>query len=180
MGLKITINDVLKTHMSIAKDFVLCIISSFPDRHKLKTVCIVYRHVMLDLIYNVNMRDIVVPHAQEAVATRLLSAVRDGDIATVRRLVIEGHVDVNVTDEVGVSSLSSCYTSLEATHSGPGTVGVYSVFVMVPAAGNTCQWKDFSIVPKYFNIYYVITKVIHAQHGMSTDKCLVHSCVSQC
>ena len=178
MGLKITINDVLKTHMSIAQDFVLCIISSFPDRHMLKTVCIVYRHVMLDLIYNVNMRDIIVPHAQEAVVTRLLLAVRDGDIVTVRRLVTEGHVDVNVTDEVGVSSLSSCYTSLEATHSGPGTVGVYSVFVMVPAASNTYQWKDF--VPKYFNIYYVITKVIHAQHGMSTDKCLVHSCVSQC
>ena len=40
--------------------------------------------------------------------TQLLSAVRDGDIATVRRLVTEGHVDVNVTDEVGVSSLSCC------------------------------------------------------------------------
>ena len=67
-----------------------------------------YRHVMLDLIYTVLMRDIIVPHAQAAVATQLHWAARDGDIATVRRLVIEGHVDVNVTDEVGVSSPSSC------------------------------------------------------------------------
>ena len=62
---------------------------------------------MLDLIYTVLMRDIIVPHMQAA-ATQLLSAARDGDIATVRRLVTEGHVDVNVTDEVGVSSLSCC------------------------------------------------------------------------
>ena len=60
---------------------------------------------MLDLIYTVLMRDIIVPHMQAA-ATQLLSAVWDGDIATVRRLVTEGHVAVNVTDEVGVSSLS--------------------------------------------------------------------------
>ena len=60
---------------------------------------------MLDLIYTVLMRDIIVPHMQAA-ATQLLSAVWDGDIATVRRLVTEGHVDVNVTNEVGVSSLS--------------------------------------------------------------------------
>ena len=60
---------------------------------------------MLDLIYIVLMRDIIVPHMQAA-ATQLLSAVWDGDIATVRRLVTEGHVDVNVTNEVGVSSLS--------------------------------------------------------------------------
>ena len=62
---------------------------------------------MLDLIYTVVMRDIIVPHMQVA-ATQLLSAAYDGDIATVRRLVTEGHVDVNVTDEVGVSSLSCC------------------------------------------------------------------------
>ena len=62
---------------------------------------------MLDLIYTVLMRDIIVPHMQAA-ATQLLSAVWDGDIATVRRLVTEGHVDVNVTNEVGVSSLSCC------------------------------------------------------------------------
>ena len=49
----------------------------------------------------------IVPHMQAA-ATQLLLAARDGDIATVRRLVTEGHVDVNVTDEVGVSSLSCC------------------------------------------------------------------------
>ena len=61
---------------------------------------------MLDLIYTVLMRDIIVPHMQAA-ATLLLSAARDGDIATVRRLVTEGHVDVNVTDQVSVSSLSS-------------------------------------------------------------------------
>ena len=60
---------------------------------------------MLDLIYTVLMRDIIVPHMQ---ATQLFSAARDGDIATVRRLVTEGHVDVNVMDEVGVSSLSCC------------------------------------------------------------------------
>ena len=60
---------------------------------------------MMDLIYTVLMRDIIVPHIQAA--TQLLSAARNGDIATVRRLVSEGHVDVNVTDEVGVSSLSS-------------------------------------------------------------------------
>ena len=60
---------------------------------------------MLDLIYTVLMRDIIVPHMQ---ATQLLSAVRHGDIATVRRLVTEGHVDVNVTNKVGVSSLSCC------------------------------------------------------------------------
>ena len=62
---------------------------------------------MLDLIYTVLMRDIIVPHMQVA-ATQLLSAAYDGDIATVRRLVTEGHVDVNVTNEVGVSSLSCC------------------------------------------------------------------------
>ena len=60
---------------------------------------------MLDLIYTVLMRDIIVPHMQAA-ATQLLWAAQDGDIATVRRLVTEGHVDVNVTNEVGVSSLS--------------------------------------------------------------------------
>ena len=63
---------------------------------------------MLDLIYTVLMRDIIVPHMQVAATTLLLSAACDGDIATVRRLVTEGHVDVNVTDEVGVSSLSCC------------------------------------------------------------------------
>ena len=62
---------------------------------------------MLDLIYTVLMRDIIVPHMQAA-AIQLLSAAHDGDIATVRRLVTEGHVDMNVTDEVGVSSLSCC------------------------------------------------------------------------
>ena len=60
---------------------------------------------MLDLIYTVLMRDIIVPHMQ---ATQLLSAVHHGDIATVRRLVTEGNVDVNVTNKVGVSSLSCC------------------------------------------------------------------------
>ena len=54
---------------------------------------------MLDLIYTVLMRDINVPHMQAA-TTQLLSAARNGDIATVRRLVTEGHVDVNITDEV--------------------------------------------------------------------------------
>ena len=62
---------------------------------------------MLDLIYTVLMRDIILPHMQAAAATLLLSAAHDGDIATVRRLVTEGHVDVNVTDQVSVSSLSS-------------------------------------------------------------------------
>ena len=62
---------------------------------------------MLELIYTVLMRDIIVPHMQAA-TTLLLSAARDGDLATVRRLVTESHVDVNVTDEVGVSSLSCC------------------------------------------------------------------------
>ena len=62
---------------------------------------------MLDLIYTVLMRDIIVPHMQAA-ATQLLSAARDRDIATVRRLVTEGHVDVNITDKVSVSSLSCC------------------------------------------------------------------------
>ena len=63
---------------------------------------------MLDFIYTVLMMDTIVPHMQAAVATQLHSAARNGDIATVRRLVIEGHVDVNVSDEVGVSSPSSC------------------------------------------------------------------------
>ena len=54
------------------------------------------------------MRDIIVPHMQAAVATLLLSAACDRDIATVRRLLTEGHVDVNITDQVGVSSPSSC------------------------------------------------------------------------
>ena len=45
---------------------------------------------------------------QAAVATLLLSAARDGDIATVSRLETEGDVDINVTDEVGVSSVSCC------------------------------------------------------------------------
>ena len=63
---------------------------------------------MSDLIYTVLMRDIILPHMQAAAAaTLLLSAAHDGDIATVRRLVTEGHVDVNVMDQVSVSSLSS-------------------------------------------------------------------------
>ena len=62
---------------------------------------------MLDLIYTVLIRDIIVPHMQAA-ATQLLLAGRNGDIATVRRLVTKDHVDVNVTDEVGVSIPSSC------------------------------------------------------------------------
>ena len=69
---------------------------------------------MLDLIYTVLMRDIIVPHMQAA-ATLLLRAARDGDIATVRRLVTEGHVDVNVTNKVGVSNLSCCKTPMEAS-----------------------------------------------------------------
>ena len=44
------------------------------------------------------------PHTQAA--TRLHSAACNGDIATVRRLMTLGHVDVNATDEVGVSSPS--------------------------------------------------------------------------
>ena len=62
---------------------------------------------MLDLIYTVLMRDIIVPHMQ-VTATLLLSAARHGHIAIVRRLLTKGHVDVNVTDEVGVFSLSCC------------------------------------------------------------------------
>ena len=62
-----------------------------------------YRHVRFDLIYTVLMRDIIVPNMQ-----LMLSAAHDGDIATVRRLMAECHVDMNVTDEVGVSSLSCC------------------------------------------------------------------------
>ncbi|KAL5510838.1 hypothetical protein EMCRGX_G006445 [Ephydatia muelleri] len=42
-----------------------------------------------------------------AAATQLLLAVRNGDIATVRRLVTEGHVDVNVTDEAGAAALAA-------------------------------------------------------------------------
>ena len=63
---------------------------------------------MLDLIYIVSMRDIIVPHMQAA-ATQLLSAARDGDIATVRRLLTEGRMDENVTDEVGVSKILQVY-----------------------------------------------------------------------
>ena len=62
-------------------------------------------HVGFDL--HCTYEGIIVPHMQAAVATQLLLAARDGDIATVRRLVSEGHVDINVTDEVGVFSLSS-------------------------------------------------------------------------
>ena len=35
-------------------------------------------------------------------ATQLLSAARDGDVATVRRVLYGGEVDVNVMDEVSV------------------------------------------------------------------------------
>ena len=69
---------------------------------------------MLDLIYTVLMRDIIVPHMQAA-ATILLSAARNGDIATVRRIVTKGNVDMNVTDQVNVSSLSFHLPSLKAT-----------------------------------------------------------------
>ena len=94
---------------ALLETVVLCIISS-PDPHVVG--CVYYVQTceachMLDLIYSVLMRDIIVPHMQAA-ATQLLSAARDGDIATVRRLVTEGHVDVNVTNKVGVSSLSCC------------------------------------------------------------------------
>ena len=68
---------------------------------------------MLDLIYTVLMRDIIVPHIQ-ATETQLLSAARNGDIATVRRLVTKSNVDVNVTDQVSVSRLSSSLPSLKA------------------------------------------------------------------
>ena len=54
------------------------------------------------------MRDIIVPHTQAAVAKVLHLAACYGDIATVRRLLTKGHVDVNVTNQVGVSSPSSC------------------------------------------------------------------------
>ena len=59
---------------------------------------------MLDLIYTVLMMDIIVLHTQAAVAKQLHSAACDGDIATLRRILTKGHVDVNITDEVGVSS----------------------------------------------------------------------------
>ncbi|KAL5510667.1 hypothetical protein EMCRGX_G006253, partial [Ephydatia muelleri] len=42
---------------------------------------------------------------EQAAATQLLSAERDGDIATVRRLLTEGRMDVNVTDEDDQSPL---------------------------------------------------------------------------
>ena len=88
---------------------------------------------MLELIYTVHMRDINVPHMQAAVA-QLLSAARNGNIATVRRLLTKGNVDVNVMDQVSVSSLSSCLTSLKATHCSKwvGYSRFSSVSVMVP------------------------------------------------
>ena len=39
----------------------------------------------------------------QTASTKLFTAARDGDIATVRRLLAEGRVDVNMKDEVGVS-----------------------------------------------------------------------------
>ena len=81
------------------------------------------------------MKDIFVPHMQAA-ATQLLSAARNGDIATVRRLLTKGNVDVNVTDQVSVSSLPSYLTSLKATHCSEwvGYSRFSSVSVMVPCS----------------------------------------------
>ena len=91
------------THMGIATHcVVLCIISSSPDPH----MCTDMRemsHVGFDLHWTYEGH--YFPYIQAAV-TQLLSAARNGDIVTVTRLVSEGHVDVNVMDEVGVSSLS--------------------------------------------------------------------------
>ena len=111
---------------------------------------------MLDLIYTVLMRDIIVPHMQAA-ATQLLLAAHNGDIATVRRLVSEGRVDVNVTDEVCVQSMVLLNVN------GGHTLFGYSIQSLSwsHAACNTLQWKEFSILPKHINIYHVITKVIH-------------------
>ncbi|KAL5510768.1 hypothetical protein EMCRGX_G006369 [Ephydatia muelleri] len=62
-------------------------------------------------------------------ATQLLSAAYDGDIATVRRLVTEGHVDMNVTDErVSVSILTLPNSRL------PLSGGLAWTFPMVLAA----------------------------------------------
>ena len=101
-------------------------------------------HVGFDL----QMRDIFVPHIQAA-ETQLFSAARNGDIATVRRLVTKGNVDINVKDQVSVSSLPSCLPSLKATHSSEW-VG-YNRFLQSLSwshvACNTLQWKDFSAAP---------------------------------
>lgn len=41
----------------------------------------------------------------------MISAARHGDIATVRKLLTENHVDVNITDEVKVCRLSMSYSA---------------------------------------------------------------------
>ena len=61
-----------------------------------------------------------------------MQAAPNGDIATMRRLVIKDHVDMNVTDEVGVSNVLVNVTGGHTLWSG--TVGVYPVFVMVPCS----------------------------------------------
>ena len=68
------------------------------------------------------MRDIIVPHTQ---------AAPNGDIATMRRQVIKGHVDMNVTDEVGVSNVLVNVTG--GHHSGRVQL-VFIQFVMVPCS----------------------------------------------
>ena len=47
-----------------------------------------------------SLTNIMAPLMIAQAATQLFSAVRDGDIATVKKLLIEKHVDVNVTDKV--------------------------------------------------------------------------------
>ena len=56
----------------------------------------------------------IVTHMQAA--TQLLSAAQNGDLANVRRLLTEGHVDVNVTDKVGVHVIGLSYSSAAIEH----------------------------------------------------------------
>ena len=49
-------------------------------------------------------------------ATQLLSAAKNGDLANVRRLLTEGHVDINVTDKVGVHVIGLSYSSAAIEH----------------------------------------------------------------
>ena len=122
-------------------------------------------HVVVDLHCVRTLRDIIVPLMQAA--TRLHSAACNGDIATVRRLMTLGHVDVNATDEV------SCVQSIVfKCHWRPhNTLVGYSIQPLSWSHEdcNTLQWKDFSIVAKHINVYYVITNgytlQCHAQHG---------------
>ncbi|KAL5491842.1 hypothetical protein EMCRGX_G017207 [Ephydatia muelleri] len=100
----------------------------------------------LDIAVETGYREIieVLKNSQsKAATTQLLSAARNGDIATVRRLVTEGHVDVNITDEDGRSPL---YASSSRGH-------LEIVKTLIEVGANINQVNKNGVSPLYVSIF---------------------------